>query len=64
MTKEIKDQVRPDQVFTVEDVGAGEFQSVFPERLADKSAIHSDEADAWSYINEVIAADNAERKVA
>lgn len=43
------------QVFTVEQVGECEFQSVFPERLADHSAIHTTEGDAWGWIDEVIA---------
>ena len=56
MAKTIPDRISG-QVFTVEDVGGGEFQSVFPERLADKSAIHGDEQAAWDWIEEVRADD-------
>jgi hypothetical protein len=59
MIKQIKDKFS-EQVFTVEEVEPGLFQSVFPERLSSESELHADEADAWSYIDEVIARDTAD----
>lgn len=49
----IQDDLNVDQVFTAEKVEEGVFQSVFPERLADKSCLHLCEVDAWNYIHEV-----------
>lgn len=42
------------QIFTVEQVDGADWQSVFPERLADQSAIHSSESAAWDWVEEVI----------
>lgn len=58
-TKQIKDQFS-EQVFTVEEVEPGLFQSVFPERLAQDSELHASEDDAWDYIEEVRTRDTAD----
>jgi len=63
MAKQVTDEVTG-QVFTVEQVGPCEFQSVFPERLADKSAIHIDEQVAWDWIEDVRADDATARLAA
>lgn len=60
MAKEIADRVSG-QVFTVQEVEPGLFQSVFPERLADKSELHSDEQAAWDYISDVMSDDEISR---
>lgn len=60
MAKIITDKVSG-QAFTVDEVEPGTFQSVFPERLADKSSLHVDEVAAWDYIAEVISDDAQER---
>ena len=58
----ILDKVSVDgQVFTVDEVEPGNFQSVFPSRLADKSALHTDDQAAWDYIADVMADDEQAR---
>jgi hypothetical protein len=47
-------QLENGQVFTVETVEPGLYQSVFPEHLADHSQLHSSVIDAWIYIATVI----------
>ena len=42
------------QLFTVEECEPGIWQSVFPERLAHKSQLHSNQDDAWHYIAAVM----------
>jgi hypothetical protein len=42
-------------IFTIEELGEGGFQSVFPEELADLSANHGTKEDAQEYIDEVKA---------
>jgi hypothetical protein len=42
------------QVFSVEEVEPGQFQSVFPTRFSDCSCLHDSEKDAWEYIDSVI----------
>lgn len=42
------------EVFTVEEVEPGVFQSVFPTALAHASQLHESEYDAWAYIETVI----------
>lgn len=49
-----------DHVFTVEEVEPGLFQSVFPERLAQESELHTTADDAWSYIEEIRQRDIAD----
>jgi hypothetical protein len=43
------------EVFTVEEVEPGVFQSVFPKRLAEHSQLHTSELEAWQYIASVLA---------
>ena len=45
-----------DEVFTVEEVEPGVFQSVFPTMLAEASSLHESEDAAWTYIDTVIGA--------
>lgn len=42
------------EVFCVSNVGAGEFQSVFPTEFAGESAVHSSMDDAWMHIAQTI----------
>lgn len=43
------------EVYTVEEVEPGVFQSVFPSEHADRSSLHADAEDAWAYIEEMKA---------
>ena len=44
------------QVYTVEEVEPGLFQSVFPSWMGDLSALHTTADDAWDHIEECRAA--------
>lgn len=57
--EQVKDRFSS-QVFMVEEVEPGLFQSVFPERLAHESQLHDSADDAWGFINEIRARDIAD----
>lgn len=42
------------EVFTVEEVEPGQFQSVFPSSMAESSALHTSRAEAWRYIGQCV----------
>jgi len=52
--EKLRDELRAGQVFAVERIEPGVYQSVFPESMAECSSLHTTRADAWAYIVERI----------